>query len=92
LAIGIFGSYAHTWTDLKPGDVDVNTGRGGLYVTYWNKGFYINGAVYGGYNSYDTSRQQLIRGMASGSTSGYEFCNTPLYTLMDTPSGVRFYR
>jgi autotransporter-associated beta strand protein len=73
LAVGIFGSYAHTWTDLKPGDVDVNTGRGGLYASYWNKGFYINGAVYGGYNSYDTSRQQLIRGMASGSTSGYEF-------------------
>ena len=73
LAVGIFGSYAHTWTDLKPGDVDVNTGRGGLYATYWNKGFYINGAVYGGHNSYDTSRQQLIRGMANGSTSGYEF-------------------
>jgi outer membrane autotransporter protein len=72
-AVGIFGSYAHTSTDLKPGDVDVNTGRGGLYASYWNKGFYINGAVYGGYNSYDTSRQQLIRGMASGSTSGYEF-------------------
>ena len=30
LAIGVFGSYAHTWTDLKPGDIDVNTGRGGL--------------------------------------------------------------
>jgi fibronectin-binding autotransporter adhesin len=48
LAVGIFGSYAHTWTDLNPGDVDVNTGRGGLYATYWNRGFYINGAVYGG--------------------------------------------
>jgi fibronectin-binding autotransporter adhesin len=73
LAVGIFGSYAHTWTDLNPGDVDVNTGRGGLYATYWNRGFYINGAVYGGYNDYDTSRQQLIGGMANGSTSGYEF-------------------
>jgi fibronectin-binding autotransporter adhesin len=73
LAVGIFGSYAYTWTDLKPGDVDVNTGRGGLYATYWNQGFYVNGAVYGGHNSYDTSRQQLIRGMANGSTSGYEF-------------------
>ena len=50
LAVGIFGSYAHTSTDLKPGDVDVNTGRGGLYATYWDKGFYINGAVYGGHN------------------------------------------
>jgi fibronectin-binding autotransporter adhesin len=73
LAVGVFAGYAHTWTDLNPGEVDVNTGRGGLYASYWNKGFYINGAVYGGYNSYDTSRQQLIRGMANGSTSGYEF-------------------
>jgi autotransporter-associated beta strand protein len=73
LAVGIFSSYTHTWTDLKPGDVDVNTGRGGFYATYWNKGFYINGAVYSGYNSYDTSRQQLTRGVANGTTSGYEF-------------------
>jgi fibronectin-binding autotransporter adhesin len=73
LAVGIFGSYAHTWTDLNPGEVDVNTGRGGLYATYWNKGLYVNGAVYGGYNSYDTSRRQLSRGLVSGSTSGYEF-------------------
>jgi len=29
LAVGIFGTYAHTWTSLNPGDVDVDTGRGG---------------------------------------------------------------
>jgi outer membrane autotransporter protein len=40
LAIGLFGTYAHTWTNLNPGSIDVNTGRGGLYVTYWNQGFY----------------------------------------------------
>jgi outer membrane autotransporter protein len=73
LAIGLFGSYAHTWTYLQPGDVDVNTGRGGLYASYWNQGFYVNGAVYGGHNSYDTSRQELTGGLANGSTSGYEF-------------------
>ena len=74
LALGIFGTYAHTWTSLNPGDVDVNTGRGGLYATYWNCGFFVNGGIYGGHNSYDTSRQTLLRGQsANGSTSGYEF-------------------
>jgi outer membrane autotransporter protein len=74
LAVAIFGTYAHTWTSLNPGDVDVNTGRGGLYATYWNQGFYVNGGIYGGSNSYDTSRQTLLQGLfANGSTSGYEF-------------------
>jgi outer membrane lipase/esterase len=73
LAVGLFGTYAHTWTSLNPGDVDINTGRGGLYATYWNHGFYVNGAVYAGHNSYDTSRQTLLQGRsANGSTSGYE--------------------
>jgi len=72
LALGLFGSYAHTWTDLRPGDVDVNTGRGGLYATYFDRCFYLNGAVFGGYNSYDTSRQALL-GMANGSSDGAEF-------------------
>jgi outer membrane autotransporter protein len=72
LALGLFGSYAHTWTDLRPGDVDVNTGRGGLYATYFDRCFYLNGAVFGGYNSYDTSHQALL-GMANGSSDGAEF-------------------
>ena len=85
LAIGIFGTYAHTWTSLNPGSIDVNTGRGGLYVTYWNQGFYINGAVYGGYNSYDTSRRELTNTMATGSTSGYE-----VSTFVDTGYNFHF--
>jgi outer membrane autotransporter protein len=73
LAIGLAGSYAHTWTHLQPaGDVDVNTGRGGLYATYFDCGFYVNGAVFGGYNSYGTGRQGLLA-PANGSTDGYEF-------------------
>ena len=72
-AIGLVGSYAHTGTNLQPsGDIDVNTGRGGLYATYFDHGFYINAAAYGGHNSYDTSRQGLL-GMANGSTSSGEF-------------------
>jgi len=74
LAVGAFGTYAHTWTSLNPGAVDVNTGRGGLYATYWNCGFFVNGGIYGGSNSYDTSRGTLLQGRsANGSTSGYEF-------------------
>jgi outer membrane autotransporter protein len=86
LAVGIFGTYAHTWTSLSPGDVDVNTGRGGLYATYWNQGFYVNGGVYGGYNSYDTSRQTLLQGrLANGDTEGYEFS-----TFVDTGYDFHF--
>jgi len=67
------GGYAHTATNLQPsGDIDVNTGRGGLYTTYFDHGFYINAAAYGGHNSYSTSRQALL-GMANGSTSSGEF-------------------
>jgi outer membrane autotransporter protein len=73
LAVGLFGTYAHTWTHFNPGSVDVNTGRGGLYATYWYDGFYVDTGIWGGHNSYDTSRQTLERGQfANGSTSGYE--------------------
>ena len=85
LAIGLFGTYAHTWTSLNPGSIDANTGLGGLYVTYWNQGFYINGAVFGGYNSYDTSRGELTNTEANGSTSGYE-----VSTFVDTGYDFHF--
>jgi autotransporter-associated beta strand protein len=72
-AIGLMGSYAYTRNNLQPsGDIDVNTGRGGLYFTYFSQGFYINGAAYGGHNTYNTSRQGLF-GAANGSTSGGEY-------------------
>jgi outer membrane autotransporter protein len=86
LAVGLFGSYAHTWTSLNPGDVDVDTGLGGLYATYWRGGFYVNGGVYGGGNSDDTRRQALGRGnFASGDTSGYLFS-----TFVDTGYNFSF--
>ena len=72
-AVGLMGSYAYTRTNLQPsGNIDVNTGRGGLYLTYFSNGFYINAATYGGHNSYNTSRQGLL-GSANGSTSSGEF-------------------
>jgi outer membrane autotransporter protein len=73
LAIGAMGEYAHTWTDLKPsGDIDVDSGRGGVYATWFNHGIYLNGAIYGGHNNYSSSRSAL-GGMATGSTGGAEF-------------------
>jgi outer membrane autotransporter protein len=72
LAVGVMANYSHTWTGLEPGHIDVDTGRGGIYATYFNCGFYFNGGVYGGYNSYDSSRHGL-GGLASGSTDGAEF-------------------
>jgi outer membrane autotransporter protein len=73
IAVGLMGGYAHTATSLQPsGDIDVTTGRGGLYATYFDHGFYVNAAGYGGYNSYSTSRQAL-QGMANGSTNSGEF-------------------
>jgi outer membrane autotransporter protein len=72
LGFGLMGSYAHTWSDLRPGSIDVDSARGGIYATYFNRCFYINGGIYGGYNSYDSSRRGL-QGNANGNSDGAEF-------------------
>jgi hypothetical protein len=36
------GDYSHTWTTLNPrGSIDVNSGRGGLYATWYSHGIYL---------------------------------------------------
>jgi len=73
LAIGIAAGYAHTGTNLTgDGSIDVNSGKAGVYATYYKGGFYLNGYVGGGYNSYDTRRDALV-GNATGNTDGGEF-------------------
>jgi len=73
LAIGVMGDYSHTWTELNPsGHIDVDSGRGGLYVTWYNHGVYLDGAIYGGHNNYDSSRAGL-GGLATGGTEGAEW-------------------
>ena len=73
LAIGAMGEYSHTWTNLTPtGDIDVDSGRGGVYLTLFSHGFYFDGAIYGGHNVYSSGRAAL-GGMANGGTSGAEF-------------------
>jgi outer membrane autotransporter protein len=60
LAIGVMGEYSHTWTHLNPGGhIDVDSGRGGVYATWFNHGIYLNGAIYGGHNNYDSGRAGL---------------------------------
>jgi len=72
-AVGLMGGYSHTATSLQPsGDIDLNSGRGGLYALYFDHAFYVNAAAYGGYNKYSTSRQALL-GNANGSTNSGEF-------------------
>jgi outer membrane autotransporter protein len=72
LVVGVMAEYSHTWTSLKPnGSNDVNSGRGGVYATWSHHGFYLNGSIYGGYNSYNSSRSAL-QGLASGNTEGAE--------------------
>ena len=73
LAIGVMGDYSHTWTALQPGGhIDVDSGRGGLYATWCNHGLYLNGAIYGGHNTDDSSRSGL-GGLATGGTEGAEW-------------------
>ena len=72
-AIGAMGEYSHTWTSLNPsGHVDVDSGRGGLYATWFKHGIYLNAAAYGGYNTYDSNRAGF-GGFAHGSTEGAEW-------------------
>jgi Autotransporter beta-domain len=67
------GEYAHTWAALRPsGDIDVDSGRGGLYTTWFNHGLYLNGAIYGGHNTYESSRSSL-GGLATGGSEGGEW-------------------
>jgi outer membrane autotransporter protein len=73
LSVGVMGSYAHTWTNLQPaGNIDVDSGRGGLYATWWDHGFYVNAVIYGGHNNFESNRAGL-GGVATGSTTGAEF-------------------
>jgi outer membrane autotransporter protein len=72
-ALGIAGGYGHSWTDLSgSGSVDVDSGKGGLYATYYQGGLHLGSYTGGGYNSYYARRDVLGRG-AAGTTNGGEF-------------------
>jgi len=81
-AIGLAADYAHTCTNLvNDGKIDVDSGRGGIYATYFSGSFYVNGFAGGGVNSYSIKRSSLLGvngqgnpllGTASGNTDGQE--------------------
>jgi fibronectin-binding autotransporter adhesin len=69
-AVGLLGGYAHNNVSLVGGgNIDVNGGTFGAYATLFGNGFYLDAAVTGGPNGYDTHRTAL-QGSASGSTEG----------------------
>jgi hypothetical protein len=74
-AVGLFGGYSHTWVSFSPsGSATANTGRGGLYATYFNRGWWVNVAAWGawGGGSDDSTSRQALAGTANGSTNGWE--------------------
>ena len=69
-AIGLTGGYAYTGVSLaEGGKIEVNGGKLGVYATAFGSGFYLDGAVTGGFNGYDLRRTGL-QGVANGSTVG----------------------
>ena len=69
-AIGLTGGYAYTHADLvNDSSIAVNGGKLGLYATAFGSGFYLDTAVIGGLNGYDT-RRTALQGTASGDTLG----------------------
>ncbi len=87
LAVGVSAGYAGTGADLTgDGRVFVNGGKLGVYGTYFTGGFYVDAAVNGGYNSYDTKRSAL-QGTARGDTDGGEL-NVLLGTGYDWQIGA----
>jgi outer membrane autotransporter protein len=69
-AVGLLAGYAHTNGDpANNGNLDVNSGTFGLYATGFSGRFYLDTAVTGGPNEYDSHRTALL-GTASGSTDG----------------------
>ena len=69
-AIGLTGGYAYTHADLvNNSSIAVNGGKLGLYGTAFGSGFYLDTAVIGGLNGYDT-RRTALEGTASGDTVG----------------------
>ena len=69
-AIGLTGGYAYTGANLvNDGSIDVNGGKLGLYATAFGSGFYLDTAVIGGLNGYDT-RRTALEGTARGDTVG----------------------
>ena len=68
--LGATMGYANTTSDLNAGGrLNIDSGKGSLYATVYDNGFYVNGVVGGGVSSYDT-RRKTFGGFARGDTTG----------------------
>ena len=73
VAFGVTGDYTGTKATLiNDGSVTVNSGRLGIYGTWFNQNSYVEGTMGGGYNDYSTVRGGL-GGNASGHATGGDF-------------------
>jgi outer membrane autotransporter protein len=71
-AVGLNIGFVHTGVDLVDhGYTSVDGGRAGIYATAFGNGLYLDTAVTGGWNGYDT-RRTAVQGAARGSTNGGE--------------------
>lgn len=71
--VGMSAGYANTSSDGQAnGSVKINSGKLGLYGTVFENGFFVNGVVGGGLNSYDTKRDTL-GGLARGDAEGNDW-------------------
>src|SRR5579862_1352418 len=82
LSVGVTGDYTGTKATLiNDGSVTVNSGRLGVYGTWFGQNSYVEGLLGGGYNDYSTERAGL-GGKASGHATGGDF---------DTMLGTGYY-
>ncbi len=72
LTLGVLAGYANSEVDLNRGDISANTGTLGVYGSWVDDGFYVNGLVGGSYSTYDIKRRDF-GGHASGDTDGFTF-------------------
>ncbi|HYR21968.1 MAG TPA: autotransporter outer membrane beta-barrel domain-containing protein [Chthoniobacterales bacterium] len=78
-AAGLYGGYTRSDVDfnaqpfgLEGGGLTADSGSFGLYATWYKGGFYVDGGVSGGFNSYDIHRNDIF-GFENGSTDGWQF-------------------
>ena len=71
--LGLTLGYSHTDIDLSnEGRLTADGAKVALYAMYYNGGFWTEGLIGGGINSYDT-RRSALNGTAYGSTNGTQF-------------------
>ncbi len=76
LAMGVLFDYNHTdaKTDANGSKTHVDSYSPGLYATYFDHGFYVNGLFSFGYNNYSNSRDIAFAGeTASSHPSGQQY-------------------